>query len=89
MILITILKRFFRFLALKNAIREANRCNRITRKRYYVLKVFDKIWVYDRAKIDLLIRSGVLSKNLKSAYELQKFALYFTGQPKSKAKNEK
>lgn len=82
MVLFTILRRFFNYLALANARREAIRLHNITRKKYYVLKVRNKIRVYDRRKINMLIDKGILSKLLRDVLELHKFSLYFTGQPK-------
>lgn len=46
--------------------------------RYYVIKIFGKIKVYDRNQINLLIDSGILRKTLKESYNLTKFALYYT-----------
>ncbi len=73
-----IFKRLINYIQVKNAIKNANRMNQQTKKRYYVLKIFNKIRVYDRTHINFLVDKGLLSKKMKEAYWLQKHAIYFT-----------
>lgn len=70
--------RLWHYYAIKSSIKHAKRLHEETHKQYYVIKVFNKIRVYDRNRINLLIRSGILSKQLKTAIELRKFCIYYT-----------
>lgn len=81
--MIELCKRLIRFLQVRNAIRHANRMQKLTGKRHYVIQVFKKIRVYDRLHINLLISRGVLHKRLKDNLELTKVCLYYTN-PKKK-----
>lgn len=74
----TLLKRFWNYLRLKAAIKQADKMKELTRKKYYVIKIFKKIRVYDRTHIDFLINEGVLHQKLRKAVELEKVCLYFT-----------
>ena len=76
--IITVFKRLSNFIKVRSAIREANKMQKLTRKRYYVLKIFNKIRVYDRSHIDYLINEGILHQRLRSFAELQKICIYFT-----------
>ncbi len=76
--MITFLKRFWNYLRVQSAIKSANKLNKLTNKKYYVIKVFNKIRVYDRLHINYLISEGILSPRLRNSYELHKIALYFT-----------
>lgn len=81
--MIELCKRLIRFLLVRNAIRHADRMQKLTGKRHYVIQVFKKIRVYDRLHINLLISRGVLHKRLKDNLELTKVCLYYTN-PKKK-----
>lgn len=81
--MIELCKRLIRFLQVRNAIRHADRMQKLTGKRHYVIQVFKKIRVYDRLHINLLISQGVLHKRLKDNMELTKVCLYYTN-PKKK-----
>ncbi len=81
--MIELCKRLIRFLQVRNAIRHADRMQKLTGKRHYVIQVFNKIRVYDRLHINLLIARGVLHKRLKDNVELTKVCLYYTN-PKKK-----
>lgn len=76
--MIKIWKRFFRYIKVRNAIRHADRMKKLTRKRHYVIQVFNKIRVYDRSRINFLIAKGVLHKRLKNSLELTKICIYYT-----------
>lgn len=81
--MIELCKRLIRFLQVRNAIRHADKMQKLTGKRHYVIQVFKKIRVYDRLHINLLISRGVLHKRLKDNLELTKVCLYYTN-PKKK-----
>lgn len=74
----SLIRRIYNYFRIKSAIRYADKMHEQTRARYYVLKVFNKIRVYDRAHIDFLINEGVLAQRLRKATELQKISIYFT-----------
>jgi hypothetical protein len=76
--MIELCKRLIRFLQVRNAIRHADRMQKLTGKRHYVIQVFRKIRVYDRSRINLLIAKGILHKRLKDNLELTKVCLYYT-----------
>lgn len=67
-----------RYLKVRNAIRHADRMARLTGKRHYVIQVFNRIRVYDRLHINLLIARGVLHPRLKDSVELTKVCIYYT-----------
>ena len=50
----------------------------LTRKRHYVIKIHDRIHVYDRNKVNYLIDCGILRKELRGAIELQRISIYYT-----------
>lgn len=81
--MIELCKRFIRFLQVRNAVRHADRMQKLTGKRHYVIQVFNKIRVYDRLHINFLIARGILHKRLKDNIELTKVCLYYTN-PKKK-----
>ena len=81
--MIELCKRFFRYLQVQNAIRHADRMQKLTGKRHYVIQVFSKIRVYDRFRINLLIAQGILHPRLKDSVELTKVCLYYTNPKKS------
>ena len=70
--------RLLRAIRLRSAIKHANKLQQLTGKRHYVIQVFNKLRVYDRKRIDLLIRRGVLHKRLLNYIELEKTCLYVT-----------
>lgn len=67
-----------RYLRVQSAIRHADKMARLTGKRHYVIQVFNKIRVYDRLHINLLISRGVLHPRLKDSVELTKVCIYYT-----------
>lgn len=74
----TLWNRIWNYFRVKSAIKYANKMHKISRKRYYVIKIFNKVKVYDRTHIDFLINEGILHNKLRDFRELQKFSLYFT-----------
>ncbi|MBP8040332.1 MAG: hypothetical protein KAZ36_00305 [Bacteroidales bacterium] len=74
----TLFKRIWNYYRIKSAIKTANKLHDLTGKRHYVIKIFNKIRVYDRSHINFLINDGVLHKRLREANELQKICIYFT-----------
>ena len=76
--MIELCKRLIRYLQVRNAIRHADRMQKLTGKRHYVIQVFGKIRVYDRFRINLLIREGILHKRLRDSVELTRVCLYYT-----------
>ena len=76
--MITLCKRLIRFLQVRNAVRHADRMQKLTGKRHYVIQVYGKIRVYDRMRINLLIDRGVLHKRLRDSIELTKVCLYYS-----------
>lgn len=80
--MITLCKRLIRFLQVRNAVRHADRMQRLTGKRHYVIQVYGKIRVYDRMRINLLVDRGVLHKRLRDSIELTNVCLYYTNSKK-------
>lgn len=76
--MITLWKRFWHFVAVKNAIKQANRMKLLTGKKQYVIKIFNRVMVYDRNQINYLISAGTLHPKLKTAYHLDKICIYHT-----------
>ncbi len=66
------------YVAVKNAIRHADRMHRLTGKRFYVIKVADKIRVYDRNRINTLIDMRYLRKELREYHTLIRYCIYHT-----------
>lgn len=80
--MITLCKRLIRFLLVRNAVRHADRMQKLTGKRHYVIQVYGKIRVYDRMRINLLVDRGVLHKRLRDSIELTNVCLYYTNSKK-------
>jgi len=80
--MITLCKRLIRFLQVRNAVRHADRMQKLTGKRHYVIQVYGKIRVYDRMRINLLVDRGVLHKRLRDSIELTNVCLYYTNSKK-------
>ena len=74
----TLCKRFMNYVRVKSAIRHADKMHLLTRKRFYVIKIHDRLRVYDRDKVNYLIDCGILKKELRGAMELQRVCLYYT-----------
>ena len=74
----SLLIRIWNYLRIKSAVKSAEKMHKLTKKQYYVIKVFNKIRVYDRAHINFMISQGVLSQRLKDAIQLKKIAIYYT-----------
>ena len=66
------------YVAVKSAIRHADRMHRLTGKRFYVIKAAGKVRVYDRAKIDELVRLGIFRKEMKDYLYIIRQCLYHT-----------
>lgn len=66
------------YVLVKNAIRHADKMHKLTGKRYYVIKVAGKVRVYDRAKIDELVRLRVFRREMKDYLYIIKQCLYHT-----------
>jgi len=71
-------KRLYNYIRVKSAIKQANRLAQLTKKRHYVIKVHNKIRVYNRTHVNFLIQQKVLHPKLKDALVLQKVSIYFT-----------
>lgn len=74
----TLLTRIYNYYRVKSAIKTANMFQKANNHQYYVIKIFNKIRVYDRNKINELIDAGILHKKLRDALELRKFCIYYT-----------
>lgn len=66
------------YVRVKNAIQHADKMHKLTGKRYYVIKVAGKVRVYDRAKIDELVRLGIFRKEMKDYLYIIRQCLYHT-----------
>ena len=66
------------YVAVKSAIRHADRMHRLTGKRFYVIKAAGRIRVYDRNKIDELVRLGVFRKDMKDYLNVVRHCIYHT-----------
>lgn len=66
------------YVRVKNAIRHADKMHLLTGKRFYVIKVDNKVRVYDRAKIDELVRLGIFRKEMKDYLYIIRQCLYHT-----------
>lgn len=66
------------YVQVKSAIRHADKMHRLTGKRFYVIKVANKIRVYDRNKIDELVQLGVFRKEMKDYLYLIHYCIYHT-----------
>jgi len=76
--MMTLWKRFWHYISLKNAISQANKLKKLTNKKHWVIKIFNKIRVLDRMQINYLIASEILHPKLKRGYEIDKISLYHT-----------
>ena len=77
--LLTIAKRTIHYFEVKAAIKHANEMSRLCNgKRFYVMKVYNKIRVYDRNRVDVLVNAGVFANKLRDSMELNKAAIYHT-----------
>ena len=74
----TLWKRFVNYVLVKNAIRHADKMHQLTKKRYFVIKVDGKVRVYDRDKIDELVRLGIFRKEMKDYLYIILQCLYHT-----------
>ncbi len=74
----TLWKRFMNYVRVKSAIRHADKMHRLTGKRYYVIKVGGRIRVYDRNKIDWLVDSRILTREMRDYYHLIRYCIYHT-----------
>ena len=66
------------YVAVKIAIRHADRMHRLTGKRFYVIKAAGRIRVYDRNKIDELVSLGVFRKEMKDYLNVVRHCIYHT-----------
>lgn len=74
----TLWKRFTNYIQVKNAIRHADRMHELTGKRFYVIKVANKIRVYDRNKINWLVDHRILRKEMKDYLFIISNCIYHT-----------
>ncbi len=75
--LINTIKRYIDMWRFRQAVKEANRLHRATRKRYYVLRLLGKYYVLNRTDIRIHKRMGTFKHdlNIKSLLEA---AAYYT-----------
>lgn len=66
------------YVRVRSAIRHADKMHLLTGKRFYVIKIHNRLRVYDRNKVNYLIDCGILRKELRGAMELQRISLYYT-----------
>ena len=66
------------YVRVKNTIRHADKMHQLTGKRFYVIKVDNKVRVYDRAKIDELVRLGIFRKEMNDYLYIIRQCLYHT-----------
>ena len=66
------------YVRVKNAIRHADKMHQLTKKRYFVIKVGDKIRVYDRIKINELVDLHIFKREMKDYYNLIRACIYQT-----------
>ena len=74
----TLWKRFTNYVAVKSAIRHADKMHRLTGKRFYVIKVANKIRVYDRNKINELVDLRIFKREMRDYYNLIRACIYHT-----------
>ncbi len=78
-VLITVIRRTRRQIAVSSAIRHANRMHGMRRGRQqFVLLVGGKVRVYERDQINNLIRLGYLDKSLRDYLKLCQYCIYIT-----------
>ena len=66
------------YVAVKSAIRHADRMHRLTGKRVYVIKAAGKIRVYDRTKIDELVRLRIFRREMSDYFYIIQNCSYHT-----------
>lgn len=66
------------YVAVKNAIRHADRMHRLTGKRFYVIKAAGKIRVYDRNKIDELVALRYFRREMADYLYIIRNCIYHT-----------
>ena len=76
--IITLCKRLINYIKVKNAVKQADRLAKATRKRHYVIQLKGKLVILNRARINALVDAGAFQKRMKNSLELQKFSIYFT-----------
>lgn len=76
--IITLCKRLNNYIKVKQAVKQADRLAKLTRKRHYVIQVKGKMLVMNRAKVNVLVDKGFFTKSMKDSIHLQKFSIYFT-----------
>jgi hypothetical protein len=76
--IITLCKRLNNYIKVKQAVKQADRLAKLTRKRHYVIQVKGKMLVMNRAKVNVLVDKGFFTKSMKDSINLQKFSIYFT-----------
>ena len=74
----TFVRRVWNYFRVKSAIKHAKKMRAKTRKQYFVLKVFNRIRVYDREHINRLIDAKILHKKLRNSLELTKYSIFYT-----------
>jgi len=72
----TIIRRSLRAYNVRNARKTADDLAKNTGKKHYVIQIHKKLEVLNRVQIDYLIDCKCLHKRLRTAYELQKIAVY-------------
>ncbi len=78
-VVITIIRRTRRAMAVKSAIRHADKMRRMRRGRQqFVILIGKKVRVYEREQINNLIKAGWLDKALKNYMTLCKHCIYVT-----------
>jgi len=76
-VIITIIRRTRRAMAVKSAIRHADKMRRMRRGRQqFVIQIGKKVRVYEREQINNLIKAGWLDKALTNYLELCKYCIY-------------
>jgi hypothetical protein len=76
--IITLCKRLNNYIKVKQAVKQADRLAKLTRKRHYVIQVKGKMLVMNRARVNALVDKGFFAKSMKDSLQLQKFSIYFT-----------
>ena len=81
--IITYFKRLFRYWAVKNAKKHADRMAVEMNTSFYVIQLFGKIKTLQRWQIDHLINKEVLHEKLRDALELEKACIHIARPPKN------
>lgn len=58
--------------------RQADKLRQLTGRRHYVIQINKSLHVFDRPRINELIRVGILKDRLRSHWEIVKIAVYYT-----------